>query len=172
MTRYFLIAALLTVSAFGLGACEGAKKELGLTKTTPDEFAVVKRAPLEMPPEFSLRPPQPGAPRPQETATSEQARTAVLGNPAVQTEGLTQGEAALLGNANAGANPDIRQIVDVEAANSKRKNEPVVKKLLNIGKDQQPAAVIVDPQAEAERLKNNAAEGKSVTDGETPTIDD
>lgn len=164
-------AAILCLSM--LGGCESAKQELGLTRSPPDEFAVVKRAPLEMPPEFALRAPQPGAPRPQEQAAAEQARSALLGKAAQQAgaeSGLAAGEAALLDSANAAATPNIRQVVDSEAATMRRENEPVVKKLLNIGKDQKPAATIVDPEGEAARLQKNAAEGKPATEGETPVI--
>ena len=170
--RFLLLILTLSISALSLSACEGAKKQLGLERDAPDEFAVVKRAPLEMPPEYSLRPPQPGAPRPQEQSTIDQARASVLGESGAAASDLTQGEAALLNSAAAGANPDIRQIVDTEAANTVRKDEPVVKKLLNIGKDEIPAATLVDPQAETARLKKNAAEGKPVTEGKTPTIED
>lgn len=157
-----------------LSACDTAKEELGLNRSSPDEFAVVKRAPLEMPPDYSLRPPQPGAPRPQEQAMAEQARTAVLGDKVKPTrgEGYTKGEAAFLDSANARYNPDIRAIVNEEATRTERKNEPVVKKIFNIGKDTIPPATIVDSKAEAARLKRNAEEGRPVTDGETPTIED
>jgi hypothetical protein len=164
----FLFTALLAVTM--LSGCQNARDELGLTRSSPDEFAVVKRAPLEMPPEYALRPPQPGAPRPQEQAMADQARTAVLGT-AAQSKGQGKGEAALLVNADARYNPDIRQIVNYESTQSVRKNEPVVKKLLNIGKDGPPAATIVDPAAEAQRLKSNAEQGKPVTEGKTPTIE-
>ena len=43
--------SLALAAALTLSACAGAKEELGLTRSAPDEFAVVKRAPLEMPPE-------------------------------------------------------------------------------------------------------------------------
>lgn len=161
---------LLFAGATMLSACDGAKEQLGLTRSSPDEFAVVKRAPLEMPPEFTLRPPEPGAPRPQEQATADQARAAILGDVSAG-QGQTKGEMALLQSADARFNPDIRQIVNEEATRTERKNEPVVKKLLNIGGDSLPPATIVDPQAEAERLKRNAAEGKPVTEGETPVIE-
>lgn len=170
MTRYaLLIAALLTAAT--LGACENAKEELGLTRSAPDEFAIVKRAPLEMPPEYTLRPPQPGMPRPQEQASAEQAREAVMGAQG-QRAGTTKGEAALLNTIGASSDPQIRNVVDYEAATARDENEPVVKKLLNIGSEQQPPAKVVDPVGESERLKKNAAEGKSVSDGATPAIDD
>ncbi len=171
MMRKFLLATLTILSAATMTGCDSAKKELGLTRTSPDEFAVVKRAPLEMPPEFTLRPPQPGAARPQEQAMAEQARTAVLGSEAAaRADGLTPGETALL--ANTAADPDIRSLVDYEAANTRRENEPVIKKLMNIGGDQLPPATVVDATAEAKRLKKNTEEGNPVTTGETPVIED
>lgn len=172
MNNYSRIIFTALLAATMLSGCQSARDELGLTRSAPDEFAVVKRAPLEMPPEYSLRPPEPGAPRPQEQAMAEQARTAVLGTDKNAGRAQGKGEAALLVNADARYNPDIRQIVNHEATQSVRKNEPVVKKILNIGKDGPPAATVVDPTAEAQRLKSNAEQGKPVTEGKTPTIED
>ncbi|HVC55383.1 MAG TPA: DUF3035 domain-containing protein [Stellaceae bacterium] len=60
-----------------LPGCSNFRQEIGLEPTAPDEFAVQSRAPLTIPPEFSLRPPEPGAPRPQEVSSSEKAREAI-----------------------------------------------------------------------------------------------
>lgn len=88
----------------------------------PDEFMVVARAPLEVPPDFSLRPPQPGSPRPQEMARDTRSQSSVFGasssnaliDPRVSQQ-QTPGEGALLSQAGADqANPDIRAIVDRE----------------------------------------------------------
>jgi hypothetical protein len=57
--------------------CTDLKKAIGLEKTSPDEFAVESRAPLTMPPDFNLRPPQPGATRPQEKSSGQQARQTI-----------------------------------------------------------------------------------------------
>ena len=74
----FRLIALLPLLAL-LGGCgEEMRKSFGLGKNAPDEFQVVRRAPLSLPPDFQLRPPQPGAVRPQEGSTTEQARSAVL----------------------------------------------------------------------------------------------
>ncbi len=48
-----------------------------MDKVGPDEFAVESRAPLTIPPDYDLRPPQPGASRPQETTAAEKARRAI-----------------------------------------------------------------------------------------------
>lgn len=169
MSLYSRNVLLIASAALVVSGCSSAKKDLGLVKSPPDEFAVVKRAPLEMPPDYTLRPPAPGTPRPQEQAVSAQAKTAVLGADA--NKAAASGGDALLKDANIHYNPEIRQIVDGEAAKSSSKNEPVAKRLLNIGSDKQPAQV-VDPVAEAQRLKTNAAQGKPPTAGDTPTIDD
>jgi hypothetical protein len=76
--RSFPLLALLPALLL-LGGCgDEVKKTFGLGKNPPDEFQVVRRAPLALPPDFSLRPPQPGAARPQETALADQARRTVL----------------------------------------------------------------------------------------------
>lgn len=168
-----ILFSLLVLSLFPLAACSGTKEKLGLVKKPPDEFAVVKRAPLAMPPNYGLRPPNPGAPRPQEQATNEQAKEAVFGSetPAMAAN-PSDPESMLLQEAGGGsADPNIRQKVDVETANMKDENKPVVKKLLGFagGKDEPPATV-VDPKKESERLRKNSEEGKPVTEGETPSV--
>jgi Protein of unknown function (DUF3035) len=57
-----------------LAGCSDFKKSIGLEPGMPDEFAVESRAPLTIPPEFDLRPPTPGAPRPQEKSADQQAK--------------------------------------------------------------------------------------------------
>src|SRR5690625_1857234 len=65
--------------ALALSACgDNVRRSLGLTKQSPDEFRVVSRAPLSVPPSFNLRPPAPGAQRPQEATPREEARQAVF----------------------------------------------------------------------------------------------
>jgi len=73
----FAFTFLCSAAALLLQGCTDLKRSIGLEKTSPDEFAVESRAPLEMPPDFDLRPPQPGTTRPQEKASNQQARKAI-----------------------------------------------------------------------------------------------
>ncbi|MFM8991813.1 MAG: DUF3035 domain-containing protein, partial [Alphaproteobacteria bacterium] len=66
--------------ALGLGGCTETRRAVGWEKAPPDEFKILTRAPLAMPPDYGLRPPTPGAPRPQEGSTTDQARTAITGD--------------------------------------------------------------------------------------------
>ncbi|HTV88170.1 MAG TPA: DUF3035 domain-containing protein [Stellaceae bacterium] len=58
----------------GLTGCSNWRQFIGIDQPAPDEFAVEQRAPLTIPPDFDLRPPQPGAPRPHEVTAAERAQ--------------------------------------------------------------------------------------------------
>jgi hypothetical protein len=60
-----------------LSGCTDMKQLVGLDQPMPDEFAVESRAPLTVPPEFDLRPPEPGASRPQEKSADQQAEQVI-----------------------------------------------------------------------------------------------
>jgi hypothetical protein len=92
------LAALLVLP---LGACSGTLADkLGMGKRAPDEFAVVSRQPLIVPPDFDLRPPQPGAERPVVARPSDRAYSSLTG----QAAGPAGGQpAAAAASAPAGA---------------------------------------------------------------------
>ncbi len=176
MLRYSLVAAMI----LALSACSGVKKQLGLTKQSPDEFKVVARAPLSLPPDFSLRPPEPGIPRPQEGTTSQQAKNAVFRlnqpesealEPIDESDGRSLGELSLLKSAGAGqSDPNIRRVLDAETLRINAEDDDFLEALV-FWRDPQAPGDIVDAEEEAKRLRENAALGKSVTAGETPTIE-
>jgi hypothetical protein len=68
------VSAACLVGALALSGCTNFKRAIGLEPTMPDEFEVEARAPLTIPPDFDLRPPKPGAPRPQEVPEDKLAR--------------------------------------------------------------------------------------------------
>jgi hypothetical protein len=166
------IAALLAGS-IGLTGCSQAREALGLTKQSPDEFQVLAQAPLSMPPDYNLRPPQPGAPRPQEASARDQAAAAIFANTesgGATVDAASGGEAALLQNAGAaGVDPNIRQIVDAETKAEMEQDEQFIDRLV-FWREPEPYGTVVDPQAEQQRLQENAALGRPVTEGETPVV--
>lgn len=169
----------LAAAALALSACENVRSELGLTKQSPDEFRVVSRAPLSLPPEFTLRPPEPGTVRPQEGSPKDQAKRAVFRAEApgetlderIPADGRSVGERSLLMAAGADkAEPGIRQIVDRETGRLNEESESFVNDLV-FWRNEPPPGEIIDAEGEAQRLRENAALGRSVTSGETPTIE-
>lgn len=176
MLRYSLTIAMV----LALSACEGIKKQLGGTKQSPDEFKVVSRAPLTVPPEFTLRPPEPGIPRPQEGTTAQQARSAVFRlqepqaatlEPKIETDDRSRGELSLLKAAGADKpDPNIRRIVDSETQRLNAESDDFLEALV-FWRDSPKFGEVVNADEEAKRLRENAALGKPVTAGETPTIE-
>jgi hypothetical protein len=179
-----LIAALAIALPALAGGCSSVKEQLGLTKQSPDEFRVVSRAPLSMPPDYNLRPPTPGAPRPQEGTTRDRAAAAVFGFPGAGLQpdqippigegeaeaAQSSGESALLQSAGAsGVDPNIRQLVDSETASDEADSKTLADTLV-FWRDPEPYGDVIDPAAEQKRLQENVALGKPVTEGETPVI--
>ncbi len=105
------LAVPLLICAAGLAGCQSTSRALGMGKVTPDEFRVVTKAPLVLPPDYSLRPPAPGEPRPQELQPESAARQALLGQR--DSEVRSEGERLLAQKAGADkADPLIRYVVD------------------------------------------------------------
>ena len=73
------------VAALGVAASLSACAKNGANRVRPDEFAVVRAQPLVIPPDFALVPPQPGAPRPQDGTTQNQALDAMFGGSAIRS---------------------------------------------------------------------------------------
>jgi hypothetical protein len=166
--------ALVALAGVALTACsQDQRRAMGLAKSPPDEYAVVARAPLEMPPDYGLRPPRPGAPRPTELTPDTQARTAVFGPenaPKVVATDRTQGEATLLAKTGAtNADPNIRDAVNRESTLLAREDRDFVESLV-FWRPYDPPGTPVDANAEAKRLRENAALGQPTTTGDTPTI--
>ena len=113
MTLNRMILAGALTAAVGLAGCTSTRQALGMTKVTPDEFRVVTKAPLVVPPDYALRPPAPGEPRPQELQPESAARAALLGER--EAAGRSQGEQLLVAKAGVDrADPLIRYVVDDE----------------------------------------------------------
>ena len=73
--------AVLAVLAAGLaGGCQTTVQEtFGIGKRAPDEFQIVRRQPLIIPPDATLRPPRPGEAGPATQSASSQAREVLTG---------------------------------------------------------------------------------------------
>jgi hypothetical protein len=155
-----------------LGGCsiDSLSRTFGLTHDAPDEFTVVTRAPLSMPPDYTLRPPEPGAFRPQETSDRMQAESALVPEAALggTRGGMSPGQAALV-RQTGGASPNIRQQVDHEA--SLGGDDSIIDKVLFWRKPDDLHAT-VDARQEAQRLRQNSALGQSPDTGDTPIIRD
>ena len=123
MARFTLDATkVVAIAAVGLTltGCTAFRTAIGATKNPPDEFTVVTKAPLVIPPDFNLRPPQPGAAARNEPDPDGLARDALFPqNGAAQAAALgaeySEGEKFLLTRTNAlQVDPNIRRRVTTD----------------------------------------------------------
>lgn len=78
---------IIVVAGVALVGSLSACGKRGYDRARPDEFAVARQAPLVIPPDFSLVPPQPGAARPQDNNSAAQALDALFGGSAARSAG-------------------------------------------------------------------------------------
>jgi hypothetical protein len=166
--------ATLALAALVLAGCNTGDltRSFGLTRDTPDEFTVTTQPPLSMPPEFNVRPPQPGAQRPQQMSEQQQAQEALVPQTAltgVPTGQASPGQSALLQAAGPTAPSNIRAEVNNEAAAAVQQSNGFVDKLMFWRSTPAPG-IVVDPQQEAQRIRENAALGRTQDSGDTPII--
>jgi len=161
----------VTLPLAGCGSGGGLARTFGLTRDAPDEFTVTTRAPLSMPPDFAVRPPRPGAPRPQEQSERKQAEEALVPQAALESpqSGGSAGQAALVQSAGPAVSDDVRQGVDAESRANREANDRFIDRLL-FWRTPEPPGIAVDPAKEAKRLRENAALGQNPDAGDTPII--
>jgi hypothetical protein len=147
------IGAVLACSAAALGGCSSVGNALGFQKVTPDEFRVVAKAPLVVPPDYALRPPSPGEPRPQELQPESSARIALLGVREAATR--SQGETLLADRAGAQkADPLIRYVMDDEFGSIAHKDKSFADRVMFWKKDKPATAVATKDTAGASSTPN------------------
>ena len=157
-------AAVLMCGAAWLAGCSSASRALGVAKVTPDEFRVVTKAPLVVPPDYSLRPPAPGEPRPQELEPESAARIALMGQR--EAEARSDGEKLLVTKAGGDkADPLVRYVVDDEFGAVAHKDKGFADWVMFWKKGQPPAppqglggdpnaSTPINPSVEEQRLQN------------------
>jgi hypothetical protein len=189
------ICSILMVAVLA-GCGDGSVREnLGLVRQPPDEFKVVSRAPLTVPKEFFLYPPEEASERAAYMASDTIAREALLGGMSGDDAGYLQhyqeeyetlgtpetavesvGTSSLASPAEEGllqklqvkqADPNIRSVLHEETAVEAEKEKELLNKIKNPIASGEP---IVDAEAERERLKKNKEKGRAVNEGDVPTV--
>lgn len=163
MNKLFQILGAVTLLSM-LSACSDFRKAIGTEKSSPDEFQVVVRPSLVLPPNFSSRPTE---------ATGAQTAATVASDAQAQAS-------VLLGARETGASDysdvfafdkiveDVRSKVDEETAGIKFERRLPIQVLFGGLPDVGP---VIDKMAEDRRIRRNRLENRSLSYGATPAID-
>ncbi len=182
MRNWWLLLSVVALAPVALSGCSAIKSAMGTEKVVPNEFDVVQNAPLAIPPDFALRPPQPGAQPTQNIATSTEAKETIFragdqqaGLPAPAAQRSAGEDDILRAAGAAGAAPNIRDVVNRESIESQPFDRSFVDQLIfwrdPYQKEEQKE--LLDPMKEAERLRQkNAGEATVASQfSSPPTID-
>jgi len=164
-SRAFLRLAVLGVCALSLMGCESLRKMAGMNKEGPDEFAVVTKQPLIIPPEYALRPPRDGAAPTNQVQPTDAAQSALFDtDPTAAAKQMTgdysQAEKLLL--ASAGVNridPSIRQEIAADGRAMEAADDTFTQKVL-FWQDEKIPGQPVNAEAEDKRLSAQKASGQ------------
>lgn len=151
--------------------CTTMANALGATREAPNEFNILTKAPLVVPPEYNLRPPAAGEARPEDNYSSEAARKALLGD--LDSAEPSQGEVLLMSKANVGSSdPAVRLMIDAENS-VEQKTEGFTDRVIfwRDGQAVDGAGSPLNPEEEAVRLNsvNAVTGGGKVTISKRPT---
>ena len=158
VTLRTLALAGVTLSLVG---CDSIREAAGVVKEPPDEFAVVTKSPLVVPPDFNLRPPKPGAQPTNQISPTDSAQAALFGeDPATAATQLTgtysPEERVVLANSGA-ANADhaIRKQLASDLKSMEATDDSFTDRLL-FGAPGPDQGTPVNADAEAQRLQTNS----------------
>ncbi len=169
--RFALLSLLPLLAGCGNTAVE---RTFGIQRNQPDAFLVTTQAPLAIPPSFALPPPPPGEARPPHVtpragALAALAPTRAVGAPSAGGTSMSPGQAALLRAAGPAPAPGIRHEVNAQAAKDAGNTASLTDRLMFWAPNPKPG-IVLNPAKEAQRLRENAALGKSAEHGNTPII--
>ena len=156
---------IILLAAGAALAASTACTSSGSGSRTPDEFRVVTMAPLTVPPNYKLRPPEAGGALPPELDGSPTEVTAAFG--ATIGRNASASEKALVAAAGANAvDPVIRTQVDYEETKTIRKSTSIADRILFWRADDEETAegvatdnatggvpVVIEQSSDAPRIK-------------------
>ena len=107
---------------------------LGTNKLPPDEFTILTKPPLIVPPEYNLRPPAEGEIRPNVQQPNRQLQSILFGQN--QTDDFSSSEISLMtGSDVAEAIPNIKEVLDSEMRDVEEVSSNLESQVLNSGSE-------------------------------------
>ena len=172
-----VFAIILTILLTG---CSSARDIVGLGKQSPDEFEVVTRAPLSLPPDYGLRVPIPNISRTQEKSVRDSADDLISSRGSSSRQKLSRrnrlgatspAEDAILGRAQARSSDDsIRAKLSSDNKTISGTDKKLIDKIIFWQGAEKPGAIL-DPEKESKRINDLKSDGKTIANGDVPVIE-
>ena len=167
--------AVLVCAGVTLAGCDTIRDAAGITKHSPDEFAIVTKTPLVIPPDYNLRPPKPGAAPTNQVSPTNAAQAALFNSdPAAAAAAMpgaySDGEKTLLANAGAAnADSSIRSELVTDSNSASGTDEDFSNQVMFWqGAPANANGTAVNADAEAARVQAAKTDGANPAAGALP----
>ena len=159
--RLFSMMIVLVI-VFGTTACSDYRRAIGTEKSTPDEFQVVVRPPLSLPPEFTKRPDATTT----DLGVDEKSSRNLMNNLFERRNITASGYDELFELSS--IEPDIRVKVDQETTGIIFERRLPINVIFGGLPDVGP---ILDQMAEDRRIRKNLMQKRAINEGATTAYD-
>ncbi|MEC9078130.1 MAG: DUF3035 domain-containing protein [Pseudomonadota bacterium] len=164
-----------------LTGCSSARDIVGLSKQSPNEFEVVTRAPLSLPPDYGLRVPVPKFSRTQEKSLRESADKLIPARGSQSTGqnfsradrsgAISPAEEAILGRAQAKiSDQSIRAEINSDNKTISGTDKKLIEKIM-FWQGTNKSGAVLDPEKESERIKGLKSDGKPISNRAVPVME-
>jgi hypothetical protein len=173
MMKSVLCVGALSLLAPSLIGCQTFREAAGITKEPPDEFAVVTKSPLVIPPDFNLKPPKPGAVPTNQTSPTQTAQSALFGDDPAAAAAAIPGNfspeerVVLASSGGAAADPSIRKQIASDEKQMEATDDSFTDQLLFQSPDPYKGAPL-NADAEAQRIDAAKAKDQQVAGTTNP----
>jgi hypothetical protein len=180
ITKRIITAATLCMALCACGNADSFRDTLGLNRKGPDEFQVFQRPPLTVPPDYNLPVPKNGAEYAIGAPADEQAHAIAEGKQPMPVTPMASTAVPVVSSGTLPSSADSQFLTDAGATNPNRDIRQVItndndngtgpksaKYLITPGAGADP---VVDPQKEADRLKQDKSTNQPPTTGDTPVV--
>ena len=131
MIKKFTIVIVILLPIFLTGCGSELAKVLGTDKLPPDEFTILTKPNLIIPPEYNLRPPAEGEVRPTPQQPSRELQ-ALLFNNSNSADDFSQSEINLMTGVDVAESvPNIKEVLDSEMRDVEEVNENLKTQIIN-----------------------------------------
>ena len=131
MIKKLILVIVILLPIFLTGCGSELAKVLGTDKLPPDEFTILTKPNLIIPPEYNLRPPAEGEVRPTPQQPSRELQ-ALLFNNSNSADDFSQSEINLMtGSDVAESIPNIKEVLDSEMRDVEEVNENLKTQIIN-----------------------------------------
>ena len=131
MLKKFIIVMVILLPIFLTGCGSELAKVLGTDKLPPDEFTILTKPNLIIPPEYNLRPPAEGEVRPTPQQPSRELQ-ALLFNNSNSADDFSQSEINLMTGADVAESvPNIKEVLDSEMRDVEEVNKNLKTQIIN-----------------------------------------